>query len=131
MNRAVRHVAVGAILLTALNGAAGADAGRTLKGSFVWGDANKGGDLEVVFEPDGEAAWGVAFHFEFRGQAHVYRGTARGSLAEGTLEGTVQNEDKKRTFKFQGTFQDGVYQGTHAEIEDGSESPTGTLTLKA
>jgi hypothetical protein len=65
----------------------------------------------------------------FRGENHTYSGTAEGSLAEGALSGTVQNEKKERTWTFSGSFEAGAFRGTHAEIVDGKEQPTGTLTL--
>lgn len=107
----------------------GADEKKTLKGSFEWTGAGKKGDLEAVFTPAGEGKWDVAFHFEFRG-AHVYAGTAEGNLASGDLKGKVQNEEKNRTFTFTGSFTDGEFRGTHAEIGSEGEQATGTMVLK-
>ncbi len=101
----------------------------TLTGEFVWGRRGNSGDLEAIFIAAGEGEWTVDFHFFFRDKAHVYSGTAEGSLSEGTLRGTVQNENKQRTFTFEGEFQDGAFKGTHAEVEDGEEHRTGTLEL--
>jgi hypothetical protein len=42
----------------------------------------------------------------------------------------VQNEGKGRTFTFTGSFTDGTFSGTHAEVENGKPFDTGTLTLK-
>lgn len=107
----------------------GAEEPQTLNGEFHWTGGGSTGDLEAVFTAAGDGVWEVAFHFEFRGQPHTYSGTAEGSLTEGALEGTVKNESKKRTFTFSGTFADGKFKGTHAEIGSGRESSTGTLTL--
>ncbi len=126
-----RIVLIGVALATLSSGAwatGNAPEPRTLKGGFVWSQSSKGGDLEAVFTPTGEAAWDVAFHFEFRGK-HVYSGTAEGSLTAGELSGKVFNEEKNRAFTFRGRFENGTFRGTHAEIEDGQEEPTGTLTL--
>ena len=101
----------------------------TLNGQFIWEGGNSTGDLEAIFTPNGDDGWNVDFHFEFRGKPHVYSGTASGSLSEGKLEGRVLNENKKRTFTFEGSFEDGAFSGTHAEVNGDKASSTGTLTL--
>ena len=128
MRKAMRRFAVVVALVMSIGLVAGVDGKRTLKGSFEWNSKNKG-DLEAVFTPTGEGKWDVAFHFEFRGK-HTYAGTAEGTLAGGDLKGRVFNEEKSRTFTFTGTFVDGEFHGTHAEIADGGEQATGTLKLK-
>jgi len=130
MRMAMRGMAVVWALVMSLGLLTGAEEKRTLKGSFEWTDSNKTGDLEAVFTPTGEGKWDVAFHFEFRGKPHTYAGTAEGTLADGALKGRVFNEDKNRTFIFTGTFTGGEFHGTHAEVDDDNEHPTGTLTLK-
>jgi prolyl oligopeptidase len=102
---------------------------RTFKGEFTWSQRDNQGDVEATFTPTGEATWDVAFHFTFRGQPHVYSGTAKGRLSTGDLEGTVQNENKERTFRFRGRVEGGKFQGSHAEVGDGDEQETGSLTL--
>jgi hypothetical protein len=118
------------IVLAFCAGDSQAGESRRLKGGFAWNQRDKTGDLEAVFTPTGDKKWDVAFHFTFRDEKHVYSGTAEGGLAEGELKGTVLNEQKSRTFMFKGAFADGGFQGTHAEIEDGQDHPTGTLTLR-
>jgi len=118
-----------AVLVVASSGSAGAEDSKRLKGEFVWTHRDNSGTLEAVFTPTGEATWNVDFHFSFRGDDHTYSGTAEGSLSEGALKGTVQNEDKARTFTFTGSFEGGAFSGTHAEIVDGKAQQTGTLTL--
>jgi len=130
MRMAMRGMAVVAAVVLSLGLVSGADEPRKLKGSFEWTGAGKTGDLEAVFTPTGEGKWDVAFHFEFRGQAHVYAGTAEGTLAGGDLKGRVLNDEKNRTFTFAGAFTEGEFRGTHAEIGDDGEHATGTLTLK-
>lgn len=100
----------------------------TLIGEYNW---NQGvsGDLKAVFTPDGEGQWQVSFHFDFRDKPHTYSGTATGNLS-GKLEGTVKNESKRRTFTFEGAFEDGVFNGNHAETTPGRAGRTGTLMLK-
>lgn len=128
-----------ALLLTVLTlfalllvGAAGADDAEnvhTLDGEYVWNHRGHKGDLTAKFTPTGENTWDVAFHFVFRDRPHVYRGTAEGSLEDGPLSGTVQNENKRRKWTFEGSFEEGVFHGQHAEIENGEPFDTGTLTL--
>ena len=117
------------LLLGAVGGVVAEDA-RTLTGEFVWTDRDRSGDLEAIFTATGEGTWDVSFHFTFRSTPHTYSGTAEGSLAGGDLTGTVLNENRKRTFTFSGSFKEGTFNGTHAEIEGEKTHATGTLTLK-
>jgi prolyl oligopeptidase len=109
--------------------AAKSDGTRTLKGEFTWSQRNQTGDIEAIFTPTGDGTWDVAFHFNFRDQPHVYAGTASGQLSAGELQGTVQNENKQRTFRFRGRIEDGKFEGRHAEVDGTDEQETGTLTL--
>ena len=121
---------VAAVLAFCLAGAAiSQTAEETLLGSYFWKQSNERGDLRAVFTPKGEGKYDVVFHFDFRGP-HTYTGTAEGSLKEGSLKGTVQNENKKRTWNFAGTFTNGQFEGTHEELRDGDKIDSGTLTLK-
>ena len=107
-----------------------AAAERKLTGQYVWAHADQRGDLEARFTPTEAGKWDVAFHFTFKGDPHVYAGTAEGSLGTGELSGKVFNETKKRTFTFEGRFEEGTFNGTHAEVADGKATEMGTLTLK-
>ena len=130
----MKHLAITALVIVlCLAGTLAAQADEnetTLNGSFVWENGNTSGDLEAVFTPTGEGSWDVAFHFTFRNQPHTYAGSATGSLTGGALSGTVMNESKRRTFTFEGAFEDGVFDGEHAEVGDGGSMQTGTLTLR-
>lgn len=101
---------------------------QTLTGRFRWTQAGEEGDLRAVFTPKGENSYDVSFHFDYRGE-HTYTGTAEGSLKEGGLKGTVQDEYKRRRWDFEGTFHAGKFQGNHVELRDGDRQATGTLTL--
>ena len=103
---------------------------KTMTGTYVWNsNPQEPGDLRVEFSPKDKGQWEVAFHFTFRGNKHVYSGTAKGDLENGALEGTVKNEGKNRTFTFEGTSTSGQFAGTHAETSGGGERKTGTLKL--
>ena len=128
MKRAALLVAA-TLLLIAHAGPARAQDATTLNGQFLWSHRDMAGNLEAVFRPTGEATWSVDFHFKFRDQPHTYSGTAEGSLSDGALKGQVHNEGKDRTFTFSGSFKDGKFSGTHAEIEGEKTQQTGTLTL--
>ncbi|MGH9867987.1 MAG: hypothetical protein ACREAA_07485 [Candidatus Polarisedimenticolia bacterium] len=130
MRKAFWCAAAVAVLMVSIGLVTGAAEKQTLKGSFEWTGAGKKGDLEAVFTPTDEGKWDVAFHFEFNGKPHVYAGTAEGTLEGGELKGRVLSDQKNRTFTFTGTFTDGEFRGTHAEIGSDGEEPTGTLTLK-
>ena len=107
------------------------DGAQTLNGEFQWNRMDNPGDLKAVFEPTGDSSWDVSFYFEFRGKPHTYTGTAEGSLTEGALRGKVFNENKKRTWTFEGAFEEGTFRGTHKEHRGEEIHDTGTLWLKA
>jgi len=125
----ILFVALALGLCLAPAGFAEETAEQVLVGEYHWNQGGASGDLKAVFKPAGENSWDVSFHFDFRSQPHVYTGTAKGSLVDGSLEGTVKNEDKRRTFTFEGGFEDGTFQGDHAETTRGEPLRTGTLTL--
>ena len=135
MKNCVRLLCSVAVFALAIGGSFAGDE-VTLEGSFVWSrtDGNRTGDVRAVFTPQGEDEWAVSFHFEWEDGPHVYTGTASGSLSEGALQGEVKadGEQKKASFRFSGTFADGTFSGTHANLaEDGSLRDTGTITLRA
>ncbi len=107
----------------------------TLNGKFVWvrDDGTSEGDLKAVFTPTGENRWDVAFHFEWEDGPHVYAGTAEGNLRDGKLRGEVLNDSEERpsTFRFEGAFENGVFSGKHAYLDEGEPKEMGTLTLNA
>lgn len=123
-----------ALIALALSGVALAGNEVTLEGSFVWArdDGDRTGDLTAVLTPDGENEWSVAFHFDWEGEPHTYLGTANGSLSDGPLEGTAENdsEENPASFRFSGEFEDGTFNGIHRYVnEDGNLQEIGTLTL--
>ena len=128
MNKAVLLAVIVSLVVTAPLGL-GAEGSRTLTGKYSSG--NGSGPLEAIFQPAGEGRWKVEFHFRFQGRAHTFSGTALGSLSDGGLEGKVRNESGKRTFTFEGEFEGGTFQGTHAELERRGPEATGTMTLEA
>ncbi|ANM30095.1 hypothetical protein ABI59_11700 [Acidobacteria bacterium Mor1] len=129
MKKALIATMLGMALLALTAAPAISGDARTLKGEYVWNAMDGGGPLEAVFTPTGEGQWQVDFNFSFRGEDHTYSGTAEGALGSGTLKGEVMNESKKRTFTFEGSFEDGTFSGTHAETTPGRARDTGTLTL--
>ncbi len=106
-----------------------ADGEKTLNGEYHWTNADEKGALKAVFTPTGKETWDVSFYFQFRDKDHTYTGTATGSLSDGSLSGTVKNENQRRTFTFEGTTADGSFEGKHAETTGGGERRTGTLVL--
>ena len=110
-----------------------ADKDVTLTGKYVWERQDGGvpGEIKAVFTPTGKHAWDVVFHFEWEGEMRAWAGHAKGSLKNGELEGEgVEERDRKRTFVFSGTVEDGVFTGTHGRMRDGEMSNSGTLTLE-
>lgn len=117
-------------LLFAVTAGVTDDDKQTLTGSYDW-TGGKSGDLTAYFFPTEEAeTWKVEFRFDFHGP-HLYTGSATGSLKEGELSGEVVSDQRKRTFVFSGTFEDGKFSGTHSETTQGGEKSTGTMTLDA
>ena len=102
----------------------------TLKGTYIWNNnPSNPGDLHAEFTPTEAGKWDVAFHFQFNGRPNTYKGTAEGSLENGSLRGRVQNENKSRTFSFEGKIDHGRFSGAHSEHERDGETKTGTLEL--
>ena len=128
MHRFAARLLAASLLLAAPVSGADGHGSRTLEGEYSSGFGN--GTVRATFTPDGGRSWKVRFDFVFNGQPYTYRGTAEGSLEDGTVAGRVQNERRHRTFTFRGEFEDGVLRGTHAEIVRGRERPTGKLVLE-
>ena len=118
----------GALALVAGQAHADHDGTHTMVGEYYWTGGKTGGDIKAVFTPTGDGTWDVEFFFDFRKKPHVYAGTAEGSLTDGTLEGKVKNENRRRTFIFGGTVVESKLSATHAEIT-ADERQTGTLEM--
>ncbi len=131
MHRITRSCLTMLLLLVASTLAEGQAARRTLNGTYLWEQGGDRGNLEAVFTPAGDRHWNVDFHFTFNGADHTYSGTADGRLDEGVLSGRVSSDGRQRVFTFRGTFENGRFRGTHAEVSRGGEERTGTLTLGA
>lgn len=137
MKKAVLFVTVASLLLLAAGSSVQAEDAKTLTGEYYWKQADENfpdqnlsrGALKATFEAQGEGTWAVSFRFEFRGEKHVYTGTAEGSLTDGALSGKVVTENQRSTFTFEGAFEDGKFTGTHASLRDGTVKDLGTLTL--
>ncbi|MEM7051583.1 MAG: hypothetical protein AAF604_18085 [Acidobacteriota bacterium] len=119
-----------ALLLLACAWSAPATEKTVLTGEYFWEGDGSRGPLEVTFESTSENTWDVAFRFRFNGKRHTYRGTAEGSLTEGDLRGQVRTENKRRTFTFEGSFENGAFAGTHGEVRRSGERTLGTLTMQ-
>jgi hypothetical protein len=103
---------------------------ETLEGQYHWKDGDERGPVSAIFENAGAETWTVEFRFRFDGREHRYAGTATGKLDNGELNGTVQNENGRRSFTFRGTVRDGRFEGTHAETTRGRTSHTGSIWLR-
>lgn len=109
------------------------DHGKTPKpvvftGSYDWSDG--GSDfLEATFEPDGDGAWDVTFRFKWNGNDYTWKGTARGSLEDGSeLTGTGGANGRK--WDWQATVADGVMNGRHTEKQGDRDYDTGTFEMR-
>ncbi|MEM9557134.1 MAG: hypothetical protein AAGC60_22945 [Acidobacteriota bacterium] len=131
-NALLRRVALILAVVTTVcaPGLFASDGVQTLDGEFLWSSQRERGDLEATFESTGDGEWNVSFRFQWSGQPRTFSGTATGSLTDGPLRGTVYNENERRTWKFAGSFKDGVFRGEHEELKRGRSVDTGTLTLR-
>lgn len=121
--------AVSMIALPGVDARADHDGTHTMLGEYFWTGGNTGGDLKAVFTPTGDGTWDVEFSFDFRDKPHLYAGTAEGSLTDGSLKGTVKNENRRRTFVFEGEVVESKYKAEHAEMTQ-DERRTGTLEME-
>ena len=102
---------------------------QTFKGDYDWTDGDIG-PLSATFTPDGENAWKVSFDFVWNGDELTWKGTAEGSLADGT-EVTGTATDGNRNWVFEGSIKDGVMSGVHREIREGRDPyESGTFEIK-
>ena len=129
MKRTVLALTIATALLPTYAAEAATDDIRTLTGQYKWNYQKSPGKLRAVFTPVDRGNWEVVFHFTFDGRKHAYAGTAEGTLSEGELKGTVKNENRRRTFVFEGRFEEGTFRGRHAEIRGTGQRKTGTLIL--
>jgi hypothetical protein len=122
------------VCLIAVGGTLAGDETK-LEGAFVWNhsEGDLDGKLEAVFTSTGTNRWKVSFHFDWEDQPHVWSGTAQGNLKSGNLSGEVVSDDAQQAeFEFKGTFENGTFNGTHAQVrKNGELRSTGTLTLGA
>lgn len=135
MKLAIR-LACACVLVALFSGWSLASDDVVLGGSFVWNsdDGDHKGDLKAVFSPkgDGKDDWSVSFYFQWEESPHIWSGTAKGSLSEGALEGEVESDgERKSTFRFSGSFENGVFNGKHSTLtQEGETRELGTLKLE-
>ena len=101
---------------------------QSFDGEYQW---SQGGDgaLEAEFRPDGEDQWKIKFRFKFSSRDYTWKGTAEGSLEDGSpVTGTAKGGGG-RTWEFEGTVQDGVMIAKHAEKRGGSLQQTGSFKI--
>lgn len=101
----------------------------TLHGEYTWNVDDRREPLTATFESSGEDIWKVTFRFETKGRPHVYEGTAKGSLKQGSLEGEVRSENRSQLYRFDGTVEDGRFEGRHVNIFEGERRVGGELIL--
>lgn len=132
----MKKLATAFVFLLMLGGGVAAMAADDLAmdGGYVWqrDDGTKEGELTASFSPVGDGKWDVAFSFDWEDGPHVYTGTCEGSLT-GDLSGDIKSDgDREMRFRFNGAFEDGTFNGTHAFVsEDGELKDSGTLSLWA
>lgn len=131
-NKLHRYIFVS--LLTVVLAAAGitalhaASEPQSFSGRYDWSDGGRD-DLRIEFEPKGDGAWSVTFRFRFDGRSNTWKGTAQGSLDDGSeLTGTARWRSRRWSWK--ATIDDGVMSGTHTELRSrGRTYETGTFVV--
>ena len=101
---------------------------QTFSGEYQW---SQGGDgaLEAEFRPNGENQWKIKFRFKFNKKNYTWKGTASGSLEDGTeVQGTAKGGGG-RIWEFEGAIQDGLLIASHAERWDGELQQPGTFKI--
>lgn len=125
------HVALIAVFL-AVSPLAAAPAGppaEVFSGVYDWRSGGRD-DLRLEFEPNGNGSWRVTFRFDFDGRKYTWKGTAEGSLEDGSaLTGTASSRSRKWTWD--ATLEEGVLRGRHREVRSrGRTYETGTFELE-
>lgn len=101
---------------------------RTFTGEYQWDNGGRG-PLEAEFRPTGEETWKLVFRFRFDGKRYTWKGTARGSLEDGSeITGTARGGGG-RTWEFEGTVDGGVIVASHAEKRGDRLQESGTFRL--
>ena len=102
----------------------------TMTGEYVWiSEPGRPGPLRAVFTPLEQGHWQLTIHYEWHKEEKLFKGSARGSLTNGELEGSF-DDGHGGTYSFKGTLSDGQFSGSH--FHDPKEYPrtkSGTLTL--
>ena len=85
-----------------------------------------------MFTPTGKDMWDVTFNFMWEGNPRTWKGTAQGSLTDGSLKGEVLTDEPENpnTFRFDGAFENGTFQGKHGVVKKGELKDRGTLTMR-
>jgi hypothetical protein len=122
-------LAAGLVVATAVIAVSAAESSaQTFSGQYDW---TSGGseELNVEFIPLGDDRWKVRFRFRFDGSFNTWDGTAEGSLEDGSqLTGTTSW--RGRDWNFDAAIEEGVMQGTHAEIRGTKRRETGTFEIR-
>jgi len=125
------HLLIATVVMLLIVGVTATQAKKateTFSGQYDW---SQGGSdrLSAEFKPVGVDSWKITFRFHFSGRHETWKGTATGSLADGsTLTGTATSGN--RNWTFEAGIEDGVMHGSHREVKrSGREYPTGTFKL--
>ena len=104
----------------------------TIEGTYNWSaQGDRQHTVTAVFNETAPGKYSVDFSFTWGNKAHVYKGTAEGSLSDGKLIGSVRADDQpNRQFGFNGTSVKGVFSGDHHEKRGNHEAGTGKITWK-
>ena len=100
---------------------------QNFTGSYQW-DNGGTGKLTMELKPKGDDEWKVTYRFEWGGDKRSWKGTATGSLEDGTsVLGTAKWSG--RNWRFEAEIVDGKMTGVHTEVNDKKSFKTGTFEV--
>jgi hypothetical protein len=101
----------------------------TMVGKFTYNHQAKTlHDLTAVLKPAGDNQWTAVYTFKWDGAAKTYKGTIKGSLKNGEVNGTGAGDG--RSFSFEGTAASGVLTFKCYETTGNMHKISGDGTLK-
>lgn len=101
-----------------------------MAGTFTRGKAGKRTDLKAAFTPKANNEYDVVFTCRWGNKDCTFKGSAQGSLNDGKVSGKATLSGSKRTWKFEGTAQNGELACKHWELKGANEELTGEFTVR-
>jgi len=101
-----------------------------LVGGAIWNGNKHRADFKAALTPTGDKQYDVVYTVTWDKATTTWKGTMKGELKNGVVEGTGVMPNTGRTFIFQAKAVDGVLIGKHWETTGGKKKLTGDIGLK-